>query len=84
MIRKQFTFYDSFYRACSLIRRKTDRCDAYEALVRFALFGEEPKHLSNEAAIAFAIARPVLDSGRAKAENGQKGGLANGLRFVTD
>jgi len=79
MKRRQFTFYESFYRAISLIRKKSDRCDAYEALVRYALYAEEPERLTNDAAIAFEIARPVLDSARRKAENGQKGGLAERL-----
>ena len=79
MNRTQFTFYESFYNSIRLIRKKTDRCDAYEALIRFALTGEEPQGLARDAAIAFAIARPVLDSGRRKAENGRKGGLVTGL-----
>lgn len=76
MKRKQFTFYESFFHAISLIRKKADRCDAYEAIIRYALYAEEPDYIPNDAAIAFEIARPVLDSARRKAESGQLGGLA--------
>jgi len=76
MNRTQFTFYESFYLALSLIKKKSDRCDAYEAIINYALYGDEPPHLPNDAAIAFEIARPVLESARKKAMSGQRGGLA--------
>lgn len=77
MIRKQFTFYNSFYQAIRLIKRKSDRCDAYEALIRYALYAEEPEDLPGDAAIALELARPVLDAARRKAKSGQLGGLAS-------
>ena len=76
MYRKQFTFYESFYNSIRLIRKKADRCDAYEAIIRYALWEEEPDHIPENAAIAFELVRPVLESARRKAENGQLGGLA--------
>ena len=79
MNRKQFTFYDSFFNSIRLIRKKADRCDAYEAIIRYALREEEPENIPNDARIAFEIARPVLDSARRKAQNGKLGGLAGGL-----
>ena len=74
--RSQFTFYDSFYRALSRIKKKADRADAYDAIVRYALTGEEPDMdmLPDAAAIAFEVIRPNLDSSRKKAENGRLGG----------
>ena len=76
--RSQFTFYDSFYRALSRIRKKADRADAYDAIVAYALLGEEPDldKLSDAAAIAFEVIRPNLDASRRKAASGKQGGKA--------
>ena len=76
--RSQFTFYDSFYRALSRIRKKADRADAYDAIVAYALTGEEPDldKLSDAAAIAFEVIRPNLDASRRKAASGKQGGKA--------
>ena len=74
--RTQFTFYDSFFRSISRIRNKAARCDAYDAICRYALNGEEPDldTMSDAAAIAFEGAKPNLDASRRKAESGKKGG----------
>ena len=76
MIRKQFTFYASFYKAIQRIRNKTARCAAYDAIANYALTGEMPDvtKLPDAAAAVFEIAQPVLDSSRKKAESGSKGG----------
>ena len=76
--RSQFTFYDSFYRALSRIKKKADRADAYDAIVAYALLGEEPDldKLSDAAAIAFEVIRPNLDASRRKAASGKQGGKA--------
>ena len=74
--RSQFTFYDSFYRALSKIKKKADRADAYDAVVAYALTGEEPDldKMPDAAAIAFEVIRPNLDAARRKAANGKQGG----------
>ena len=76
MDRTQFTFYESFYKALARIRRGSDRARAYDAIVRFALYGEEPdlEALSPDAAIALEVIRPNLAAGRRKARAGKKGG----------
>ena len=74
MERKQFTFYASFYKSISRIRRKAERCDAYDAIVKYALTGEEPGPLTERAAMVFELVRPILDSARLKAEAGRIGG----------
>lgn len=76
MERTQFTFYDSFFRSISRIKNKAARCDAYDAICRYALTGEEPDFdsIADIAAIAFEGAKPNLDASRRKAENGKKGG----------
>ena len=73
MEREQFTFYQSFAKALSRIKKKADRCDAYDAIVNYALYGEMPDldKVSEAAALAFELSKPVLDSSRRKAENGK-------------
>ena len=75
MKRSQFTFYESFAIALKHIRRKTERCAAYDAIVDYALYGLEPEAetLPNAAAIAFELIRPTLDASRRKAIGGQRG-----------
>lgn len=73
-VRKQFTFYQSYAEAVARIRKKADRADAYDAIVNYALYGTEPdlEKLSDSAAIAFGLIRPVLDTGRKKAQRRTK------------
>lgn len=75
-VRTQFTFYESFYKAISRIKKKADRADAYDIICSYALFQEEPDldSVSDAVAIAFDLLRPVLDKAREKAENGKNGG----------
>lgn len=78
MEREQFTFYQSFEKAISRIKKKTDRCEAYDAIVRYALYGEMPdlERIADSAAIAFELSKPNLDASRRKAESGKLGGKA--------
>ena len=77
-MRKQFTFYESFASSIQRIRKAADRCTAYDAIVRYALYEEEPdlEHMPDAAAIVFDLIKPTLDSSKRKAESGQKGGKA--------
>ena len=74
--RKQFTFYESFYKSLSRIKKKQDRADAYDIICAYALFNEEPDldKLPDSVAVAFDLIRPVLDSARKKAVSGKQGG----------
>ena len=78
MDRKQFTFYESFASALSRIKSKAARCDAYDAICQFALYGTEPDldSLPDSAAIAFELIRPTLETSKRKAESGKRGGSA--------
>lgn len=78
MDRKQFTFYESFAKAIRNIRKPSDRCAAYDALVNYALYGEEPdlNKAADSVALFFEMAKPNLDSSKKKAENGKRGGMA--------
>lgn len=75
MERTQYTFYESFYKALSRIRKDADRAKAYDAITRFALYGEEPdmEKMPDNVAIAFEVIRPNLEASRRKAEGGTKG-----------
>ena len=77
--RTQFTFYESFFKAISRIKKAADRALAYDAICSYALYGTEPDldKLPDAAAIAFELSKPNLDASRKKAKNGKKGG-ANG------
>lgn len=76
MERKQFTFYDSYFKAISRIKDPQVRCEAYDVICRYALLGEEPDldALPDAAAIAFEGARPNLDASARKAAAGKSGG----------
>ena len=75
-MRTQFTFYESFYKALSCIKDTDARCAAYDVICSYALTGEIPDfdELPDAVALAFEMARPVLDSAAKKAKNGRSGG----------
>ena len=76
MKRTQFTFYDSFYNGIHLLP-KYQQLVAYNNLIRYALFQEEPKNLEGLLRAIFVMQKPTLDSVRRKAIAGAKGGKAN-------
>lgn len=78
MERKQITFYLSFFKAIRRIKKKTDRCDAYDALFDYAFSGISPDmdKLPDSAAIAFELVKPNIDASNKKAISGAKGGSA--------
>lgn len=76
MNRTQFTFYESFFRAVSCIKKSADRAQAYDLICRYALYGDEPdtSGLPDSVAVAFEMVKPNLASSRRKATSGKKGG----------
>lgn len=74
--RSQFTFYRSFGKAAERIRKKSDRCDFYDIVKDYALYGAEPNLdvCADAVAIAFDLIKPTLDTSRRKASNGKTGG----------
>lgn len=76
MIRKQFTFYRSVMEGICHIKNKAARCDAYDAIIRYALDGVEPDldKLPDAAAMAFVMVKPNLETAWKKSEAGRKGG----------
>ena len=86
MERTQFTFYESFLKAVSRIKNKNARCDAYDTICRYAMYGEEPDmdKLPDAVAIAFELVKPNLDASRRKANNGRAGGMAKQTASKTE
>lgn len=76
MARSQFTFYESFFKAVSRIKKAQDRAAAYDMICAYALYQTEPDldKAPDSVAIAFDLLRPVLDKAKEKAENGKNGG----------
>ena len=76
MERTQFTFYESFYKAVSRMKKKSDQAEAYNAIIRLALYGEEPDldGVSDIVAVALENIIPNILASNRKAENGKKGG----------
>lgn len=69
--REQFTFYSSFAKAARRIKKPVERCAFYDAVVAFALNGDEPDldKLPESVALAMELVMPVLISSRNKAAN---------------
>jgi len=74
MERGQFTFYMSFFKAISRIKEAADRAAAYDAVCAYALCEIEPDidALPDAAAVAFEVARAIVDTDRRKAANASK------------
>ena len=80
--RGQFTFYKSYWDAIESLPAK-DRLPIMEAIIKYALFGEEPASLSTIRRAVFLLVKPTLDSSRKKAASGKQGGSkpkANGSK----
>ena len=71
--RKQFTFYRSFWDALQDLPRE-DRLPVLEAIISYALDGEELQGLQYNQASFFKLCKPNLDAARKKAAAGKKGG----------
>jgi len=78
-MRSQFTFYESFWKSIKRLRRKEDRLSALEAIIAYALEGEE-RPMTAEAEGIFILVKPNLDTAARRSENGKKGGKQNGSK----
>lgn len=74
--RGQFTFYKSYWDAIEELPAKS-QLPILKAIIRYALFGEEPVSLSSVCRAVFLLVKPTLDSSRKKAANGKQGGRGN-------
>lgn len=66
-MRNQFTFYSSYYEAVKELPKK-EQVNVILAICGYALMDEEPE-LTGVSKAIFALIRPTLDSGKAKALN---------------
>lgn len=73
MERDSFLFYRSFYEA---IRRMPSdvQAEIYPAIMEYALFGKQPKNLTEISQGIFLLIKPNIDVNTARFENGKKGG----------
>ena len=76
--RGQFTFYRSYYEAL-LSLPKIEREPVLMAIISYALDGEAP-NLQGVGNAIFSLVKPTLDTGRKRAESGNKGGKQNGSK----
>ena len=69
-----FLFYGSFYDALRRLPTPELRDQAYTAICRYALYGEEPGELEPMVEVIFVLARPQIDANTRRRVNGGKGG----------
>ena len=71
MQRKQYTVFESFYKAIARMKRKSDQADTFMLMSRLALYGEEPDldKVSEQVASALELIVPVIQSCNNKAAN---------------
>ena len=70
-MRDSFVFYSGWYMAISNLPEE-ERVKAYDAIMQYALFEEEPEPGTIAAAI-FMMAKPLIDKNRKRYENGCRG-----------
>ena len=72
-MRKQFTFYESYWFAVKKLPKQRDRLSALEAICAYAIDGEE-KPMTAAAEAVFTLIKPVLDTAEKRAISGKQGG----------
>lgn len=72
-MRDSFMFFRSFFDAIECIEDDRERAAAYKALIVYALDGKAEEQ-SGACRVVMMMAKPILDSGRKRYENGLKGG----------
>lgn len=70
-MRDSFVFYESFYLAISELSA-TQQGKTFQAICRYALYGEEPE-LKGASAAVFMLVKPQIDANNRRYENGKKG-----------
>ena len=70
-MRDSFVFYESFYLAISELSA-TQQGKIFQAICRYALYGEEPE-LKGASAAVFRLVKPQIDANNRRYENGKKG-----------
>lgn len=76
-MRKQFTFYESYWFAVKKLPKQRDRLSALEAICAYAIDGEERK-MTEAADAVFTLIKPVLDSAEKMSKGGKRSRKGNG------
>lgn len=76
--RKYIPFYDSFEKTIDKLENETEQLDLYRAIVRFGLYGEEPKRLTGLANLLWEAFRPTIEKSRNRAISGSQAGNREG------
>ena len=72
-MRKQFTFYESYWFAVKKLQKQRDRLSALEAICAYAIDGEE-RPMTDAADAVFTLIKPVLDTAEKRSVSGKQGG----------
>jgi hypothetical protein len=74
--RTQFTFYESFFKAITRIKKKQDRADAYDMICSYLLYGISPLdnlHSYNPVLLSvFEKLKPELEKERRRSVEGRR------------
>ena len=71
-------FYKSFYDAIQGLEPEL-RLEIYDAVMEYALYGEEPTDISLMANTVFTLIKPQIDANNRRKENGKKGAASGSL-----
>lgn len=82
MERESFIFYRSFYDAIKCMPQDV-QAEIYPAICEYALFGKQPKNLSDVAKGMFALIKPNIDTNTTRYVNGSKGGRRSKKKAAT-
>lgn len=73
MARSQFTFYESFFKAVSRIKKAQDRAAAYDMICAYLLYGVQPdESVSLNVLSVFSELKPELDKERRMSVEGRR------------
>lgn len=78
MLRDRVLFYGSFLQAVEELPKNL-QSETLFAILRYGIYGEEPKNLKRMSQIVFGMAKPILDANIVRRENAKKGGAPKGL-----
>lgn len=70
---RNFTFFQSFGETAMKMTAK-ERLAFYDAIVRLAIFQEEPVNLPDRVNLVFTAIKPIIENSVRDTENGSKGG----------
>lgn len=73
-----FVFFRNYWELMELIPNKEQRLELYEAIIEYALNGNEPDDLIKPALYVWNSIKPHLAKSRANAINGRRGGAKPG------